>query len=80
MFPAMWAAMLGVVALLAEPRIAPSVLGYLAAFLAATAMPSHRLYMISAGNAMLTINAIAWYRLKCRLARRPQSSSDAARS
>ena len=78
LFPALWAGMLGAVALLAEPRIAPAVLGYLVAFLLAAAMPAYRLYMVSAGNAMLTINAIAWYRLKCRIAN--QTSSDAARS
>jgi serine/threonine-protein kinase len=72
LFPAVWAAMLGMVALLAEPRIAPAVLGYIAAFLAAAARPEQRLYMISAGNAVLTITAIAWYRSKCVRAREMQ--------
>jgi len=76
-FPAMWAAMAGMIALLAEPRITPAAVAYLLAFLFAARFPEQRLYAISAANGVLTINAIAWYRLRCRMF---QSSSDAARS
>jgi eukaryotic-like serine/threonine-protein kinase len=74
--PALWGTMCGLVAVLAEPRIAPAALGYIAAFFAGAAMPADRLYVMSAANAVLAINALAWYRLKCRL----HNSSDAARS
>jgi hypothetical protein len=75
-YPLMWCAMIGLVALLAEPRITPAALGYLAAFLIAVRFPSSRWYVISAANALLTLNALAWYRMSCR----HHSSRDAARS
>jgi serine/threonine-protein kinase len=76
-YPALWGTMCGLVALLAEPRIAPAALGYVVAFLLSAAFPHCRLWVVSAANAVLSLNALMWYRVKCRLA---QSSSDAARS
>ena len=47
------------------------------AFLLAAAFPQCRLWVVSAANAVLSLNALMWYRVKCQIA---QSSSDAARS
>jgi hypothetical protein len=68
MFPPMWAGILGVVAVLAEPRVAPAAIGYAVAFLIATRFHEYRLFAISGGNGVLTINATAWYRSRCQLA------------
>jgi serine/threonine-protein kinase len=76
-YPLLWSGMLGIVALLAEPRIAPAAFGYLVAFVLAARWPGSLWYFVAAGNAVLTVNALAWYRMKCRFA---HSSSDAARS
>jgi serine/threonine-protein kinase len=67
-FPALWAGMIGVVAALAEPRVAPASLGYVVAFVLAARWPAQRWYFVSAANALLALNAMMWYRLKCRLA------------
>jgi serine/threonine-protein kinase len=67
-YPALWGTMCGLVALLAEPRIAPAALGYIVAFLVSATFPSYRLWAISAANAVLSLNALMWYRGKCRLA------------
>ena len=69
-YPGLWTAMIGMVALLAEPRIGPSALGYLAAFLLAARFPVDRWYFISGANVLLTINALAWYRIQCRITAR----------
>jgi serine/threonine-protein kinase len=65
-YPALWGTMCGLIALLGEPRLAPASLAYLAAFLLSAAFPQYRLWLVSAANAVLSINALAWYRLKCR--------------
>ena len=67
-YPALWGTMCGLVALLAEPRIAPAALGYVVAFLISATFPQYRLWAISAANAVLSLNALMWYRGKCRLA------------
>jgi hypothetical protein len=74
--PALWGTMCALVGVLVEPRILPAAVSYIIAFFLGAAMPEYRLYVMSAANAILTINALAWYRLKCR----SYSSSDAARS
>ncbi|MBV8762061.1 MAG: serine/threonine protein kinase [Deltaproteobacteria bacterium] len=79
-FPLFWSGMVGVIAILGEPRIAPASLGYLIAGVFAARFIEHRYLALAFGNAVLGLNAVAWYRLKCREAHRPQSSSDAARS
>jgi serine/threonine-protein kinase len=67
-FPALWGTMCGMVALLGEPRIAGAALGYIAAFLVSARFPEYRLWAVSAGNGILAVNALTWYRVKCRLA------------
>jgi serine/threonine-protein kinase len=74
--PALWGTMCGLVAVLAEPRITPAALTYIAAFFISARFPAQRLYVVAVANAVLGINALAWYRLKCRY----YNSSDAARS
>jgi serine/threonine-protein kinase len=67
-YPALWGTMCGLVALLGEPRLAPASLGYIVAFLLSAALPHYRLWFVAASNGVLAINALMWYRVKCRLA------------
>ncbi len=79
-FPLLWAGLVGVIAILGEPRIAPAALGYLVAGVLAARFVEHRFLALAFGNAVLGLNAVAWYRIKCRNACRPHTSRDAARS
>lgn len=76
-FPLIWSGMVGVIAILGEPRIAPASLGYLIAAVLAARFVEHRFLALALGNAILGLNAVAWYHVKCRMA---HSSRDAARS
>jgi eukaryotic-like serine/threonine-protein kinase len=76
-FPLIWSGMVGVIAILGEPRIAPASLGYLVAAVLAARFIEYRYLALAFGNAVLGLNAVAWYRIKCRMA---QTSRDAARS
>lgn len=69
-YPALWAISCGIVAVLGEPRIAPAALGYIAAFMLSATVPEGRLWFVSAANAILAVNSLMWYRLKCRHAMR----------
>jgi len=79
-FPLIWSGMVGVIAILGEPRIAPASLGYLIAAVLAARFVEYRFLALAFGNAVLGLNAVAWYRIKCRMAHRRQTSRDAARS
>jgi hypothetical protein len=76
-FPLIWSGMVGVIAILGEPRIAPAAVGYLVAAVLAARFVEYRFLALAFGNAVLGLNAVAWYRLKCRMA---HTSRDAARS
>jgi serine/threonine-protein kinase len=56
------AAMIGLVALLAEPRFTPAAAAFLIAFIVAAHDPSLRWYCSSAATAVLTVNGLMWYR------------------
>jgi serine/threonine-protein kinase len=64
--PLVLAATTGAVALLAERRWAPAAAGYLIAFIVAARHPTLCWYCNSAGNAVLAINGLAWYRMRYR--------------
>jgi hypothetical protein len=73
--PGLWAAMVAMVGVLAEPRILPSAAGYTAAMFVCARFPHYQLEAVAASNAILGANAALWYRMHCR-----HTSSEAARS
>ncbi len=57
----LWGVVAGLTAITIERRIWPSAVSYTLAFLAATLWPEERFYLMSASNAVITLNfAIAW--------------------
>jgi serine/threonine-protein kinase len=71
MIPLAVGAIFAVIALLAEPRIAPAAAAYLIAFVVCASHPTMWWYCHSAACAVLTVNALAWYRMRFRKGKVP---------
>jgi eukaryotic-like serine/threonine-protein kinase len=57
-----WSVITGMASITIDPRLAPTSIGYAAAFLIAARWPATRWWMMSASNLLLTINAVAIWR------------------